>query len=158
MRTQVFKDMFNNSLSNLYSEKTIKPIKYIFEDTGVQVVMPSLANYNEMSDSMSTSINAFNAPGYRFDPTHNQGSIDFVKYIHCCISETNPAMSDEDFLKYRIPLFNKDETKRYNYSTKQWVPKDSYNVTSDNKPSSELFPTKAEELSKMMPIGAISQQ
>ena len=67
-------------------------------------------------------------------------------------------MSDEDFLKYRIPLFNKDETKRYNYSTKQWVPKDSYNVTSDNKPSSELFPTKAEELSKMMPIGAISQQ
>lgn len=158
MRTQVFKDMFNNSLSNLYSGKTIKPIKYIFEDTGVQVVMPSLANYNEMSDSMSASINAFNAPGYRFDPTHNQGSIDFVKYIHCCISETNPAMSDEDFLKYRIPLFNKDETKRYNYSTKQWVPKDSYNVTNDNKPSSELFPTKAEELSKMMPIGAISQQ
>ena len=154
MRTQVFRDIFSGQLTNLYSGQNIKPIKYIFEDTGVQVVMASLANYNEMSDSPTTLVNA---PGYRFDSTHNQGSTNFAKYIHCCISETNPAMSDEDFLKYRIPLFNKDETKRYNYSTKQWVAKDSYNVTSDNKPSSELFPTKAEELSKMMVIGIINQ-
>ena len=157
MRTKVFGDVFNNSFVNMYSGDNINPIKYIFEDTGVQVVMPSLANYNEMSDSMSLAISAVNAPGYRFDSTHNQGSIDFAKYIHCCISETNPAMSDEDFLKYRIPLFNKDETKRYNYSTKQWVAKDSYNVTNDNKLSSELFPTKAEELSKMKVIGTINQ-
>lgn len=157
MRTKVFRDIFNNSFVNMYSGDSINPIKYIFEDTGVQVVMPSLANYNEMSDSMSLAISAVNAPGYRFDSTHNQGYIDFVKYIHCCISETNPAMSDEDFLKYRIPLFNKDETKRYNYSTKQWVAKDSYNVANDNKLSSELFPTKAEELSKMKVIGTINQ-
>ena len=157
MRTKVFQNVFNNSFANMYSWDNITPIKYIFADTGVQVVMPSLANYNEMSDSPSLAINAVNAPGYRFDSTHNQGSVDFAKYIHCCISETNPAMSDEDFLKYRIPLFNKDESKRYNYSTKQWVAKDSYNVTNDNKPSSELFPTKAEELSKMMVIGAINQ-
>lgn len=157
MRTKVFMNIFNNSFANMYSVDNITPIKYIFADTGVQVVMPSLANYNEMSDSPSLAINAVNAPGYRFDSTHNQGSADFAKYIHCCISETNPAMSDEDFLKYRIPLFNKDESKRYNYSTKQWVAKDSYNVTNDNKPSSELFPTKAEELSKMMVIGVINQ-
>lgn len=157
MRTKVFRDIFNNSFVNMYSGDSINPIKYIFEDTGVQVVMPSLANYNEMTDSMSLAISAVNALGYRFDSTHNQGSIDFAKYIHCCISETNPAMADEDFLKYRIPLFNKDETKRYNYSTKQWVAKDSYNVTNDNKLSSELFPTKAEELSKMKVIGTINQ-
>lgn len=154
MRTQVFRDIFSGTLTNLYSGQNINPIKYIFEDTGVQVVMPSLANYNEMSDSPTSLVNS---PGYRFDSTHNQGSTNFAKYIHCCISETNPAMSDEDFLKYRIPLFNKDETKRYNYSTKQWVAKDSYNVTNDNKLSSELFPTKAEELSKMMVIGIINQ-
>lgn len=154
MRTQVFRDIFSGTLTNLYSGQNINPIKYIFEDTGVQVVMPSLANYNEMSDSPTSLVNS---PGYRFDSTHSQGSTNFTKYIHCCISETNPAMSDEDFLKYRIPLFNKDETKRYNYSTKQWVAKDSYNVTNDNKLSSELFPTKAEELSKMMVIGIINQ-
>ena len=106
-----------------------------------------------MADVDAFVKSAYNAPDYRFDYTQYEAIDKFAKYIHCCISETNPAMSDEDFLKYRIPLFNKDETKRYNYSTKEWVDVDSYKLPFDGKSSVEIFPSKAEELSKMMVIG-----
>lgn len=151
MRAKVFRNIFSGMMDNTYPSKPT-PIKYIFEDTGVKVVMPSLANYDEMADVDAFVKSAYNATGYRFDYSQYDAIASFTKYIHCCISETNPAMSDEDFLKYRIPLFNKDETKRYNYSTKEWVDADSYRIPNDNKLSSEIFPSKAEELSKMMVI------
>lgn len=152
MHAKVFRDLVSGAIDNIYQTKPT-PIKYIFEDTGVKVVKPTLENYDEMADVDAFVKSAYNAPDYRFDYTQYEAIDKFAKYIHCCISETNPAMTDEDFLKYRIPLFNKDETKRYNYSTKEWVDADSYRIPHDNKLSSEIFPSKAEELSKMMVIG-----
>lgn len=152
MHAKVFRDLVSGNIDNIYQTKPT-PIKYIFEDTGVKVVKPSLEHYDEMADVDAFVKSAYNAPDYRFDYTQYEAIDKFAKYIHCCISETNPAMTDEDFLKYRIPLFNKDETKRYNYSTKQWVDADSYRIPFDATPSTELFPSKAEELSKMMVIG-----
>ena len=152
MHAKVFRDLVSGNIDNIYQTKPT-PIKYIFEDTGVKVVKPTLEHYDEMADVDAFVKSAYNAPDYRFDYTQYEAIDKFAKYIHCCISETNPAMTDEDFLKYRIPLFNKDETKRYNYSTKEWMDADSYKIPFDRTPSTELFPSKAEELSKMMVIG-----
>lgn len=44
----------------------------------------------------------------------------YDKFVHVCINENHPKLGTYDFCKFRVPLYNLDETKKYNYSKKTW--------------------------------------
>lgn len=60
------------------------------------------------------------------------------KYIHILIDENNDMVKSVNAARYRLALFTKDKTKRYNYTTKTWEEVGSY--TGDTATFEELFP------------------
>jgi hypothetical protein len=71
----------------------------------------------------------------------------YDKYVHVLCPEDHPGLGTYEFCKYRIPLYNLDETKKYNYSKKTWEPVGS--TTNDNLALEEIYPTEyAEESSR----------
>jgi len=71
----------------------------------------------------------------------------YDKYVHVLCPENHPGLGTYEFCKYRIPLYNLDETKKYNYSKKAWEPVGS--TTDDSLALEEIYPTEyAEESSR----------
>ena len=71
----------------------------------------------------------------------------YDKYVHVLCPEDHPGLGTYEFCKYRIPLYNLDETKKYNYSNKTWEPVGS--TTDDSLTLEEIYPTEyAEESSR----------
>lgn len=71
----------------------------------------------------------------------------YDKYVHVLCPENHPGLGTYEFCKYRIPLYNLDETKKYNYSNKAWEPVGS--TTNDSLALEEIYPTEyAEESSR----------
>lgn len=71
----------------------------------------------------------------------------YDKYVHVLCPEDHPGLGTYEFCKYRIPLYNLDETKKYNYSKKTWEPVGS--TTVDSLALEEIYPTEyAEESSR----------
>ena len=44
------------------------------------------------------------------------------KFVHILVPEDHKGLGKYDFCKFRLPLYNLDETKKYNYSKKAWEP------------------------------------
>ena len=70
-----------------------------------------------------------------------------AKYVHILVDETNPLVTSANACRYRLALFTKDKTKRYNYTTKTWEEVASY--TGDTATFAELFP---EEFAKLTDV------
>lgn len=70
-----------------------------------------------------------------------------AKYVHILVDETNPIVTSANACRYRLALFTKDKTKRYNYTTKTWEEVTSY--TGDTATFTELFP---EEFAKLTDV------
>lgn len=71
----------------------------------------------------------------------------YDRYVHVLCPENHPGLGTYEFCKYRIPLYNLDETKKYNYSNKAWEPVGS--TTDDSLALEEIYPTEyAEESSR----------
>ena len=70
-----------------------------------------------------------------------------AKYVHILVDETNTLVTSANACRYRLALFTKDKTKRYNYTTKTWEEVASY--TGDTATFAELFP---EEFAKLTDI------
>lgn len=70
-----------------------------------------------------------------------------AKYVHILVDETNPIVTSANACRYRLALFTKDKTKRYNYTTKTWEEVASY--TGDTATFTELFP---EEFAKLTDV------
>ena len=70
-----------------------------------------------------------------------------AKYVHILVDETNPIVTSANACRYRLALFTKDKTKRYNYTTKTWEEVASY--TGDTATFAELFP---EEFAKLTDV------
>lgn len=70
-----------------------------------------------------------------------------AKYVHILVDETNPLVTSANACRYRLALFTKDKTKRYNYTTKTWEEVASY--TGDTVTFAELFP---EEFAKLTDV------
>ena len=70
-----------------------------------------------------------------------------AKYVHILVDETNPIVTSANACRYRLALFTKDKTKRYNYTTKTWEEVASYN--GDTATFAELFP---EEFAKLTDV------
>lgn len=67
----------------------------------------------------------------------------YDKYVHVLCPEDHPGLGTYEFCKYRIPLYNLDETKKYNYSNKSWEPVGS--TTDDSLTLEEIYPTEYAE-------------
>lgn len=59
------------------------------------------------------------------------------KYVHVLVPEDHPGLGKYSFCKFRLPLYNLDETKKYNYSKKKWEPVGA--LTDDSTPMEDLY-------------------
>lgn len=73
-----------------------------------------------------------------------------AKYVHILVDETNPIVASANACRYRLALFTKDKTKRYNYTTKTWEEVASY--TGDTATFAELFPEEFAKLTDVVEV------
>ena len=62
----------------------------------------------------------------------------FEKYIRILCPEDHTKLGTYEFNKFRLPLYNLDETKKYNYSIKAWEPVGA--TTLDTVRTRNLYP------------------
>lgn len=60
------------------------------------------------------------------------------KFINVLVPEDYPGLGTYEFEHYRLPVYNLDKTKKYNYSKKAWEPITT--LTDDSKQLSEIYP------------------
>lgn len=80
----------------------------------------------------------------------------YDKYVHVLCPENHPGLGTYEFCKYRIPLYNLDETKKYNYSKKAWEPVGS--TTDDSLALEEIYPTEYAEESSRHSVAVYTNQ
>ena len=73
-----------------------------------------------------------------------------AKYVHILVDETNPIVTSANACRYRLALFTKDKSKRYNYTTKTWEEVASY--TGDTSTFAELFPEEFAKLTDVVEV------
>ena len=73
-----------------------------------------------------------------------------AKYIHILVDETNPIVTSANACRYRLALFTKDKSKRYNYTTKAWEEVAAY--TGDTATFAELFPEEFAKLTDVVEV------
>lgn len=73
-----------------------------------------------------------------------------AKYIHILIDEDHDMVKSANACRYRLALFTKDKTKRYNYTTKAWEEVGSY--TGDTATFAELFPEEFAKLTNVVEL------
>lgn len=73
-----------------------------------------------------------------------------AKYVHILVDETNHLVTSANACRYRLALFTKDKTKRYNYTTKTWEEVASY--TGDTGTFAELFPEEFAKLTDVVEV------
>lgn len=60
------------------------------------------------------------------------------KFVHVLVPEDHPGLGKYNFCKFRLPLYNLDETKKYNYSKKAWELVNA--LTDDSTSMEDLYP------------------
>ena len=115
-------------------EKPATPMKYILDKDSIIEASKS-KTYQSKVGRYSTVI---------LGPYSTDEMAKYVdKYVHVCIPEDHKGLGKYDFCKFRLPLYNLDETKKYNYSKKAWEP---INVlTDDSTPMENLYPDAISE-------------
>ena len=127
---------FNNvyqSADSMYDKPAIpeKPMNIILDNNSSIVVSQSPTYYN------TTSGYTYVLGPYSTDEMAKY----YDKFIHVCVDENHPKLGTYEFCKFRMPLYNLDNTKKYNYSNKTWEPVGS--LTDDSKSIQEIFPTES---------------
>ena len=106
------------------------PMKYII-DNETSIVRSQSKLYN-------TTVNSYT---YVLGPASTDELAKYYdKYVHVLCPEDHPKLGTYEFCKYRIPLYNLDETKKYNYSKKAWEPVGS--TTDDSLTLEAIYPTE----------------
>ena len=86
------------------------PMKYIIDKYTLLKVHPG----KFFIDNIKGSIYAFDAK--------SRTVANFEKYIRILVPEDHFQLGTYAFNKYRLPIYNLNETKKYNYSNKTWEP------------------------------------
>ena len=72
------------------------------------------------------------------------------KYVHVLVPEDHSGLGKYSFCKFRLPLYNLDETKKYNYSKKKWEPVGA--LTDDSTPMEDLYPNDIIEVNDLLEV------
>lgn len=109
------------------------PMKYII-DNETSIVRSQSKLYN-------TTVNSYE---YVLGPASTDELAKYYdKYVHVLCPENHPGLGTYEFCKFRLPLYNLDETKKYNYSKKVWEPVGA--TTDDSLALDVIYPTEYAE-------------
>ena len=109
-------------------EKPATPIKYIL-DKDSTIEASKSKTYQSKVGRYSTVI---------LGPYTTDEMAKYVdKYVHVLVPEDHKGLGEYSFCKFRLPLYNLDETKKYNYSKKKWEPVGA--LTDDSIPMEDLY-------------------
>jgi len=110
-------------------EKPATPMKYILDKDSTIEASKSKTYQSKVTRNGATVI---------LGPyTTNEMAKYVDKYVHVLVPEDHPGLGKYDFCKFRLPLYNLDETKKYNYSKKVWEPVNA--LTDDSTPMEDLY-------------------
>lgn len=108
-------------------EKPATPMKYIL-DKDSTIEASKSKTYQSKMNGMTTILGPY---------TTNEMAKYVDKYVHVLVPEDHPGLGKYNFCKFRLPLYNLDETKKYNYSKKAWEPVGA--LTDDSTPMEDLY-------------------
>ena len=108
-------------------EKPATPMKYIL-DKDSTIEASKSKTYQSKMNGMTTILGPY---------TTNEMAKYVDKYVHVLVPEDHKGLGKYDFCKFRLPLYNLDETKKYNYSKKAWEPVGA--LTDDSTPMEDLY-------------------
>lgn len=108
-------------------EKPATPMKYILDKDSIIEVSKS-KTYQSKMHNMTTILGPY---------TTDEMAKYVDKFVHVLIPEDHKSLGKYDFCKFRLPLYNLDETKKYNYSKKAWEPVNA--LTDDSTPMEDLY-------------------
>lgn len=108
-------------------EKPATPMKYILDKDSIIEVSKS-KTYQSKMNGMTTILGPYST---------NEMAKYVDKFVHVLIPEDHKGLGKYDFCKFRLPLYNLDETKKYNYSKKAWEPVNA--LTDDSTPMEDLY-------------------
>lgn len=116
-------------------EKPATPMKYILDKDSTIEVSKSKTYQSKVTRNGATVI---------LGPYTTDEMAKYVdKYVHVLVPEDHKDLGKYDFCKFRLPLYNLDETKKYNYSKKAWEPVNV--LTDDSTPMEDLYPDAISE-------------
>ena len=108
-------------------EKPATPMKYIL-DKDSTIEASKSKTYQSKMNGMITILGPY---------TTDEMAKYVDKYVHVLVPEDHKGLGKYDFCKFRLPLYNLDETKKYNYSKKAWEPVNA--LTDDSTPMEDLY-------------------
>ena len=108
-------------------EKPTTPMKYIL-DKDSTIEASKSKTYQSKMNGMTTILGPY---------TTDEMAKYVDKYVHVLVPEDHKGLGKYDFCKFRLPLYNLDETKKYNYSKKAWEPVNA--LTDDSTPMEDLY-------------------
>lgn len=108
-------------------EKPATPMKYIL-DKDSTIEASKSKTYQSKMNGMTTILGPY---------TTDEMAKYVDKYVHVLVPEDHKGLGKYDFCKFRLPLYNLDETKKYNYSKKAWEPVNA--LTDDSTPMEDLY-------------------
>ena len=110
-------------------EKPAVPMKYILDKDSTIEASKSKTYQSKVTRNGATVI---------LGPYTTDEMAKYVdKYVHVLVPEDHKGLGKYDFCKFRLPLYNLDETKKYNYSKKAWEPVNA--LTDDSTPMEDLY-------------------
>ena len=110
-------------------EKPATPMKYILDKDSTIEASKSKTYQSKVTRNGATVI---------LGPYTTDEMAKYVdKYVHVLVPEDHPGLGKYDFCKFRLPLYNLAETKKYNYSKKAWEPVNV--LTDDSTPMEDLY-------------------
>ena len=116
-------------------EKPATPMKYILDKDSTIEASKSKTYQSKVTRNGATVI---------LGPYTTDEMAKYVdKYVHVLAPEDHKGLGKYDFCKFRLPLYNLDETKKYNYSKKAWEPVNV--LTDDSTPMEDLYPDAISE-------------
>lgn len=116
-------------------EKPATPMKYILDKDSTIEASKSKTYQSKVTRNGATVI---------LGPYTTDEMAKYVdKYVHVLVPEDHPGLGKYDFCKFRLPLYNLAETKKYNYSKKAWEPVNV--LTDDSTPMEDLYPDAISE-------------
>ena len=110
-------------------EKPTTPMKYILDKDSTIEASKSKTYQSKVTRNGATVI---------LGPYTTDEMAKYVdKYVHVLVPEDHKGLGKYNFCKFRLPLYNLDETKKYNYSKKAWEPVNA--LTDDSTPMEDLY-------------------
>lgn len=116
-------------------EKPATPMKYILDKDSTIEASKSKTYQSKVTRNGATVI---------LGPYTTDEMAQYVdKFVHVLVPEDHPGLGKYNFCKFRLPLYNLDETKKYNYSKKAWEPVNA--LTADSTSMEDLYPDNIAE-------------